>query len=401
MKSVNLISKFFKNSGLHLVTPSNKLVEYEDQRKAICLSSLILFVLAGLALLVIYDLAGILFVSNEDIYFSFLAVDFIVMGIVSVLYGISRTQHYRISGISFVLLLFAYAFSEAIIETNDYSQLVFLMLLLLVIVTIAGLIFSTRNSAIIAFLGLCWYFFLMFIDSGIGLDLFFFSGLGLAALFALVIFGNYYYHEQLQRLTVSQQKARLQRDEMDALVSALKHDFNADFLSLDGLIDVLQVEHKEEYIGRIKETLQRMQKMLQHSVALARAGKIAEINEKVDLNSLVYAVAEVVVPSNVIFLAETLPTVYGDSQKLYLVFQNLFENAILHGGPDRIEITRREANDKFEILVSNNGKSIAPEIAKNLFQGKISTKREHGLGLTIAHKIIMAHGWDIWLVDKE
>lgn len=208
----------------------------------------------------------------------------------------------------------------------------------------------------------------MAIDPSIGYDLAFFVGLGLAVLFSIVIFGNYYYHKQLQRLTVSQQKARQQRNEMDALVSALEHDFKADFLSLDGLADVLRVEFKDDYVRRIKEIIQRMQKMLQHSAALARAGKIVEIDKEVDLNSLVWAVAEAVVPSNVIFLAETLPTVYGDSQKLYLVFQNLFENAILHGRPDRIEIARRETKDQIEIHVSNNGKSLAPEIAKNLFQ---------------------------------
>ena len=54
-----------------------------------------------------------------------------------------------------------------------------------------------------------------------------------------------------------------------------------------------------------------------------------------------------------------------------------------------------------EILVTNDGEPIPPEIQKLIFDYGFSTQDSVGLGLSIVRKIIEAHGWDIFVESSE
>jgi two-component system sensor kinase FixL len=54
-----------------------------------------------------------------------------------------------------------------------------------------------------------------------------------------------------------------------------------------------------------------------------------------------------------------------------------------------------------EISVSDTGTGLAPEVAANLFQPFVTTKRKGmGLGLSICRTIVEAHGGKIWVEDR-
>jgi two-component system sensor kinase FixL len=60
------------------------------------------------------------------------------------------------------------------------------------------------------------------------------------------------------------------------------------------------------------------------------------------------------------------------------------------------------ANDMVEVSVSDTGPGIAPEIAGQLFQPFITTKRQGmGVGLSISRTIIDAHGGRIWTEPND
>ena len=59
-------------------------------------------------------------------------------------------------------------------------------------------------------------------------------------------------------------------------------------------------------------------------------------------------------------------------------------------------------NDMVEVSVADTGPGIAPQIADQLFQPFITTKRQGmGVGLSISRTIVDAHGGRIWAEPND
>ena len=97
-----------------------------------------------------------------------------------------------------------------------------------------------------------------------------------------------------------------------------------------------------------------------------------------------------------------LPTVYGDFDRLQLVFQHLVRNAVLYreGRPPEINVSVRRAGKEWVLGVHDNGPGIAPEFRERIFElyarlhGK--SRPGNGLGLPVCRAIVEAHGGKIW-----
>jgi two-component system sensor kinase FixL len=92
--------------------------------------------------------------------------------------------------------------------------------------------------------------------------------------------------------------------------------------------------------------------------------------------------------------------VLADKVQVQQVLLNLMRNAIeameMSATRDLVIATAQGDNNMIEIRVSDTGSGIAPEIANQLFQPFITTKRQGmGVGLSISRTIIEAHGGTI------
>jgi signal transduction histidine kinase len=118
-------------------------------------------------------------------------------------------------------------------------------------------------------------------------------------------------------------------------------------------------------------------------------------------------------------LADLAFTIEADQEHLHLVFEKLVENAIKYtpnGGHITIHAERHstagEAAESVEIVISDTGIGIKPELQEMVFTpffhtGKMSLSPQAsktdfkavgpGLGLAIARGIIQAHGGRIWV----
>jgi two-component system sensor kinase FixL len=99
-------------------------------------------------------------------------------------------------------------------------------------------------------------------------------------------------------------------------------------------------------------------------------------------------------------LARDLPPVLIDKVQIQQVVVNLVRNAIeaLNNADRRVLTVRTVShNDGLEVAVSDTGPGIAPEIADQLFKPFVTTKTSGmGIGLSISHSIIEAHGGRLW-----
>ena len=98
--------------------------------------------------------------------------------------------------------------------------------------------------------------------------------------------------------------------------------------------------------------------------------------------------------------------VLADRIQVQQVLVNLIRNAmeVMIETPNerRLEIaTAVAADDHVEISVADTGAGLAPEVARQLFQPFVTTKRKGmGLGLSICRTIVEAHGGKIWVESR-
>jgi len=99
-------------------------------------------------------------------------------------------------------------------------------------------------------------------------------------------------------------------------------------------------------------------------------------------------------------LPEKLPKVNIDSQRINQVLRNLLENAFAHTEKDgNIVVTAQEQANWVKIMVTDNGEGIPAEDLPNIFERfyRVDKSRTRvtggsGLGLTIARRLVEAHG---------
>ena len=171
------------------------------------------------------------------------------------------------------------------------------------------------------------------------------------------------------------------------------------------------VEYRMENVDKIRENIQLFVEESDHLMAfvenllqLARAGKVIDKKEKLDLNTLVkgtFAIQRKDEPDVHLDIITPLPEIKGDFRSLEQVFVNFFRNSFEHCDPNKekllIEIGCKEENGSVFITYRDNGEGISPENLGKVFQVSYSSKgrQKYGFGMTINKKIIEAHGGSV------
>jgi signal transduction histidine kinase len=94
---------------------------------------------------------------------------------------------------------------------------------------------------------------------------------------------------------------------------------------------------------------------------------------------------------------------YGDPSLLAQLASNLIDNAVKYNCPDGwITVGTRTAGDRVVLDVANSGRRIAEQDLDGLLEpfrraGQQRTGHSSGLGLSIAHSIVTAHGGELAL----
>jgi signal transduction histidine kinase len=99
-------------------------------------------------------------------------------------------------------------------------------------------------------------------------------------------------------------------------------------------------------------------------------------------------------------LPDKLPPVNIDSYRISQVLRNLLENALAHTTRgDAITVSARQKDNYLEVAVADTGEGIAAEDLPNIFERfyRVDKSRARatggsGLGLTIARRLVEAHG---------
>ena len=198
-------------------------------------------------------------------------------------------------------------------------------------------------------------------------------------------------HDLRNPLNVAQGNSEIIAD----LLAAAKTD--------DGSYDSLDSDTLET-VGSATETLTRtltrMETLIDDLLVLAREGQEIDDLEPVSLATLGTDCWAMVDHREAMFVVADDLTVEADPDRLQQLFENLFRNAIEHGGDD-VTIRIGALADRQGFYVEDTGPGIPPDRRADVFESGYTTNREGtGFGLSIVSEIVTAHGWRLDLTES-
>jgi signal transduction histidine kinase len=199
------------------------------------------------------------------------------------------------------------------------------------------------------------------------------------------------------------------------LVADVAHELRTPLSNIRGYLEAIHdrvVEPNAATIRSLNEETALLSRLVDElqELSLAEAGELKLVYHAEDTAKLVKQAVNSWQPqvaakgmSLSLDLPDNLPLVNIDRQRVNEVLHNLLENAVAHtpkGGPINVAVAKQ--GDWVEISVSDTGEGIPAEDLPNIFERFYRVDRSRaratggsGLGLTIAKRLVEAHGGKI------
>jgi two-component system, OmpR family, sensor histidine kinase KdpD len=200
-----------------------------------------------------------------------------------------------------------------------------------------------------------------------------------------------------------------------ALFSSVTHDLKTPLASIKFGVtslltdrDVLDPEQQTELLQTVTEETDRLDRLVENILELARsrAGALVLERRKVGIDELLDAMLtrmrarsrHVEIRS---LIRPDVPDLWIDPVQMDQALTNVLENALAHSPPrGLIDISVARYRSTVEVRIVDHGPGIPPEdrerVFEPFFRGKKAPERAgSGLGLTIAHAIVVTHGGGI------
>jgi len=192
---------------------------------------------------------------------------------------------------------------------------------------------------------------------------------------------------------------------MRAMVESINDGVVADDQTIHRYLERLQVE--VEYLSRLIDDLFELAQIDAGLIDIQLGwGSLQDlVSDTLEGVSAQAAQRRLAVEGSV---EDGLAPVRMDTRRMQRVLGNLVQNALRHTPDDgTIRIEAKDAGREVHVVVADTGEGIAPEdiphIFEQFYRGDRARSRNDGgsgLGLTIAERIVTAHGGRIWAESK-
>ncbi|TEU17621.1 MAG: sensor histidine kinase, partial [Dehalococcoidia bacterium] len=199
------------------------------------------------------------------------------------------------------------------------------------------------------------------------------------------------------------------------LIADVAHELRTPLSNIQGYLEAIRdrvMKPNAATIGSLNEEVALLSRLVNElqELSLAEAGELKLVYQAEDITKLVKQAATHWQPqvaakdiSLSLDLPDNLPLVNIDWQRVNQVLHNLLENAVAYTGRGgTITVAAAKQGDWIEVSVSDTGEGIPAGDLPNIFERFYRVDRSRaratggsGLGLTIARRLVEAHGGKI------
>jgi len=181
----------------------------------------------------------------------------------------------------------------------------------------------------------------------------------------------------------------------------LAHDIRNPLSVASGHLALARDGSVEASLDAIEAAHNRIDRIITDIRVATREGTLATDIEPTDIARVAREAWEYVDTEDAVFDCPAELHLEGDGDRLLRLFENLFRNAVEHGGSDdgAAVTVRLEATDD-GFAVEDNGPGIDPTVRDRIFDPGVSNgDGGTGFGLYIVRTIAAAHGWDVTVTE--
>lgn len=207
--------------------------------------------------------------------------------------------------------------------------------------------------------------------------------------------------------------------ELKHFIHVVSHDLKTPVISICGFSDRLLRNYSETldekgktYLEHIMSSATRMETLVSDLLTFSRIGRMVP---KIEDHASSKIVEDVIsdlgdrLQEVDLEVAEDLPTLRCDRERLHQVFQNLMGNAVKFtksSESPRIEIGYEDKGTFHRFYVRDNGIGIDPRDHRKIFEKFERLEEEDqeegsGLGLAIVERIVQGHGGSVWVESEK
>ncbi|EMA63045.1 sensor histidine kinase [Halorubrum lipolyticum] len=196
---------------------------------------------------------------------------------------------------------------------------------------------------------------------------------------------------------------REQNERLDEFTGIVAHDLRNPLAGAIGFTELAQElvsGQAADFLGRVRNSLGRMESMIAECLILAKEGADVGERTEVALEALVRDAWDTVQTRDAALTVDIAPgtTVVADQMRLRRLLENLFRNSVEHGGPG-VSVT--VTGDERGFAVADDGPGLPPAVESALAAADTENVKSFGLGLLVVQRVVSGHGWDLAVESSD
>jgi PAS domain S-box-containing protein len=191
-----------------------------------------------------------------------------------------------------------------------------------------------------------------------------------------------------------------QNQRLDEFASIVAHDLRNPLSVARGRLEMGRETGDDEHFEAIAGAHDRMNQLIEDILTLAREGRTVIEADECLLAAVAGRAWSLVETGDATLEFEGVTRITASEGRLCELFENLFRNAIEHGGED--VSVRVGPLDDSGFYVADDGLGIPPDDREEVFETDYTTADEGtGFGLAIVTQIADAHDWETRVTESD